>query len=1208
MKNLRECRIALWATLLIGFVACFPRIGLAQSQGAIAGNVLDPTGALIPNAKLTAKGEATGATYEAAASSAGAYLLSNLKPGAYDVTVTADGFSASTVQGVVVQVGTTTSLNVTLQPGAVTQTVTVNGEAPTVEATTNDVGTVVTNRQVMDLPLALGTTVQSMRSPEAFVFLTPGTVGPGTNGAGSNGASTGGPFESKISGGQNYGTEVLLDGASTYRSENGSSFDETAPSVEAIGEFRVETSTMPAEYGRTTGGIEIFSTKAGTNSFHGTAYDLFRNEDLDANSWFNNYQGLPRALDKQNDYGGTLGGPVLIPKIYNGKDKTFFFFSWEQYRQNQGGTATSTVPTAAEKNGDFSQVLDTSRVVGTNPCEGGANIYYGEIFDPATTRTVNGAQCRASYLSETGKNAIPASQFSPIGQKLLSYYPDPLNGNLINNFAYPYSYPLLDTTMTIRGDQNLGQRDKLYFTYSSRDNTRLSTIPIFNNPAGQGRAQDFFTHYIRVGNDYTISPSLLEHLNIGFNHTNSSNVGAGVRLGNGQNWDQVLGIAGAAGPMFPGIGAGEPNITGIGDNVDNDTIDYGYRINDSLDYVVGKHNFRFGVDYRYQIFEPGALNNTSGTFNFARAETSGSVLTNALSGNGIASMLLGQIDNANLTDYASQAKWLTHYYGLFIQDSFKVTPSFTLNYGLRWDVDAPRYEAHGDTSNISLTAPNPAAGNLPGALVFAGKGAGRNGVVHETWANTWHKDFGPRIGFAWAPGKLGGNTVFRGGYGILYGALTYAEFGGDLQTGFQANPVFSSPNGFTPAFNLASGFPGYPKPPNLDPSQSNFSGNPANAYVDPSYGRPAMVQNWSFDIQRELATDLILDVGYVGMHSTHLRSNVDPFNNLSPSYFGLGSLLSQPLSSPQAQAAGIGAPFPGFGLDRNVAEALLPYPQFFALNTDCCLENLGQSSYNALEVQLRRRFRNGLNLLVSYTWSKTLTDADSILPFFANLAGGGTVQNPFDLKHEKSLSNQDVPHNLVLSYVYELPVGKGKKFLNHGGAANAILGGWAVSGIHTYHSGQPERFCCATGIPFFDGAIRYDLVPGQPILSQAFTSGNYNPVTTPIFNRNAFIDPNAPARIAAGGAYQFGTMGRNLGSVRSFFYSSEDFNIMKHVPIAERMNLLLEASILDAFNRNIFDNHVNVDLNPNDANFGIMNPGAVIMGPRRIQLELKLEF
>ena len=748
-KDRRTLLCMLMCVLMMGVLT---GMAFAQAnQGAIAGSVSDPSGALIPNAKITATDASTGAKYETVSSSAGAYSIPNVKNGTYNVTVTAAGFNAANVTGVVVQVGTTSSLNISMKAGNVAETVTVQGDAPTVETETSDIGTVVTTKQVLDLPLALGSTVQAMRSPEAFVFLTPGTVGPGTNGGGSNGASTGGPFESKISGGQNYGTEVLLDGASTYRSENGSSFDETAPSVEALGEFRVETSTMPAELGRTTGGIEIFNTKAGTNAFHGTAYDLFRNEDLDANTWYNNYIGVSRALDKQNDYGGTLGGPVWIPKIYNGKDKTFFLFSWEQYRQNQGGLSTTTVPTVAQKNGDFSSTLDTSRIIGTNPCDG-SNVYFGEIFDPATTRVVNGSQCRTSFLAETGKNAIPASRLSPIGQKILSYYPDPQNSSPTNNYSLPYSFPLLDTTMTFRIDQNLGQKDKAYFSYSSRENARLSSNPFFNNVAGGGTSQDVFTHYMRFANDYTISPTIYDHLNIGFNKLQSANFGAGIAAGGGNSYAQTLGIPGILGRTFPGINLNESTTTGIGNTLDDNRFDYGYRLNDTLDWAHGKHDFKFGFDYRLQIFEPNSADNASGTFNFARAETAvtpGGLA--GLTGNGIASALLGQIDSANLTAYAGQARWRSHYYALFVQDSYKIAPTFTLNYGFRWDVDAPRYEAHGDTSNISLTAPNPAAGGRPGALVFAGKGAGRNGNVQETWTPTWHKDFAPRLGFAWAP-------------------------------------------------------------------------------------------------------------------------------------------------------------------------------------------------------------------------------------------------------------------------------------------------------------------------------------------------------------------------------------------------------------------------------------------------------------------------
>ncbi len=1209
MKSIRGYlnRRGIVAALPLLALLLLPGASFGQSgQGAMSGNVQDPSGALVPGAKITAVERGSGSSYDTVSSSAGAYSFPNLRVGTYDVTTNSTGFAPSQVTGVVVQVGTTSSLNITLQTGNLTQTVEVSGDAPTVEAETSDIGSVVTTKQVLDLPLALGSTVQAMRSPEAFVFLTPGTVGPGTNGGGSNGATTGGPFESKITGGQNYGTEILLDGASVYRSENGSSFDEAAPSVEALGEFRIETSTMPAEYGRTTGGVEIFNTKSGTNSFHGTAYDLFRNEDLDANSWNNNYHGLPRVLDRQNDYGGTFGGPVIIPKLYNGRNKTFFLFSWEQYRQNQGGTSTSTVPTAAEKAGDFSSTLNTGNIIGTNPCENNAPIYFGEIFDPASTKLVNGSPCRTSYLTETGKNAIPSSQISPFGQKLITYYPDPQNGNATNNYILPYAFPLLDTTMTVRIDQNISQNDKLYFTYSSRDNTRLSTNPFFANVAGAGRAQDFFTHFIRVGNDFTISPTLLDHLNLGFNHTNSSNVGAGVRTGG--NFDQALGISGTpSGATFPNINVNESQISGLGDSVNNHTIDYGYRFTDTLDWFKGKHNVRVGFDYRYQIFEPGSLNNASGSFNFSRAETAGTLLTNGQSGNGLASALLGLVDNANLVDVASQPQWRSHYYALFAQDSYKVSKSLTLNLGIRWDVDAPRYEKHGNTSNISLTAPNPAAGGIPGALVFAGVGPGRNGHVDESWVSAYHKDFAPRIGFAWSPGFMGGKTVVRGGYGILYGALTYADFGGNLQSGFQANPGVSSSNGFTPAFNIASGFPAYTKPPNLDPSQVNLQGNPANAYIDPSYNRPAMVQNWSFEIQQQLATDLILDVAYVGQHSTHLRSSFDPVNRVPLNDLALGNLLNAPISSPQAQAAGFHLPYPSFPSDRPVSQAIQPFPQYYVLNTDCCLENLGQSTYNALQASVRRRFHNGLNLMASYTWSKTMTDADSTLPFFATLAGGGSAQNPFNLKGEKAVSNQDIPQNFVLSYIYELPVGRGKKFLDHGGFLNAALGGWSVSGIQTYHSGQPFSFCCATGAPTY-GSIRFNQVQGQPFFTQAFLSGHYNPANVVILNSAAFSDPNAPARIQAGGAYEFGDMSRTISQVRSLFYKSEDFNVLKRTYITERTDILFQLSLLDAFNRHIFDDRTAVNLNPNDPHFGILNPAATIMGPRRVQLQLKFEF
>jgi hypothetical protein len=1232
-------------------ILTFSSLAVSQAnQGAIAGVVEDSSGAVVPNAKLTATEKSTGTVYTTVSSSAGTYRFPNVRIGTYDLSVSATGFKSPTLTGIVVQVATTAAIDVKLNAGAVTESIMVQADAPTLQTESSDMGTVVDAKQILDLPLALGSTVQAMRSPEAFVYLTPGAVGPGSD------SGNGGTFESKISGGQNYATEVLLDGSSTTRSENGSSFDETAPSVDAIGEFKVITSTLPAEFGRTTGGIESFSTKAGTNKYHGEAYEIFRNEDLDANTWGNNFlisqnptdmTPFRTPLDRQNDYGGTFGGPVVIPHLYNGKDKSFFFFSWEQYRQTNGGVTTSTVPTAQELAGNFNATLDTGNILGINPCDG-TNIYQGEIFDPATTQTVGGVECRTAFMNEAGNignNGIPTTRFSTVGQNILSYYPAPQNLNLTSNYTYPFSYPILDTAMTVRIDQNITSKSKAYFTYNSRTNNRLSTNPEWGNAGGAGRNQTFTTHFIRFGYDYSFTPSLLNHFNVGYNRTNSANIGAGVAFGGGANWDAKLGITGASGPMFPAINVAEGTTASFGDSVDGDTIDNGFRFNDSLTWVKGKHVLKVGYEQWYQQYSPLNYGNESGTFNFGRGQTQATSQTATnQSGNGIASLLLGELGSANLTDYANQARWLRSYFSGFIQDSYKVTPTLTVNIGFRYEIDEPQKEARGDTSNISLTTPNPGAGNLPGALVFAGVGPGRNGNVNERWANIWKKDFGPRIGFAWAPSALKGNTVLRGGYGIIYGNLQYADFGAFNLTGFQANPAFNSPNGFDPVLKIDSGLPSYTPPPNLDPTQLNFTGP---QYTDPSYGRPPMIQNWSFEIQHQLATDLIMDIAYVGEHSVSLRSNYDAVNTLNPKYFSMGSALGNPLGSQSA----VPPPYPGFPSGDDVAQALVPFPQYFGFNTDGALENLGQSTYSALEGQLTRRFHNGLNLMASYTWSKILTDADSALPFFATLHQGGAPSNVFDRRVDKAISNQDLPQNFVLSYIYELPFGKNKKFLSKPGLEDRVVGGWSVSGIQRYESGQPIAFGCATAPPAYADCIRFNYLPNASIQSAAWKgkNGNFVPITaaayalgspgTPIFNpldtalgavNPAFDDPNSGQNLAANGTYVFGTSPRVDGSVRMGAYLSEDFNLLKRTKITEGSDVLFQVNFLNAFNRHVWNRPS--DLGPYDSSmvqlpqnpigtlvpggFGQINwndftttgGGGYLLFPRRIQLQLKFEF
>ena len=1227
------------------FVLVTAGTSLAQSdRGTIAGTVLDSSGAVVQGASVTATGANTGAVYKTTSTDTGAYRIPDMQVGVYNITITAAGFKTSEQKGVVVQINTTSSLDITLQPGAVTDTLTVLADVPTLQTETSDIGTVVSERQIMDLPLAVNASGQShLRSPETFVFLTPGTTGPGTADNGN------GIFQAKLAGGQNFGNEVLLDGASTARADSGSSFDQTAPSVEALQEFKITTSTLSSEFGRTTGGVESFTTKSGTNNYHGTLYDIFRNEDLNAKEWFQNFRGQNKDIDKKNDYGGSVGGPVWIPKLYKGRDKTFFFFSWEQYRQKQGSTATSTVPTDAERAGDFSFLLNPSNPLGTNPCDN-TTIIQGQIFDPTTTKTVGGVQCRTAFPN----NKVP---ISTVAQNILKFIPEPTTtdkNQLANNFFFSTVNPILDTTWSVRVDHSFSDKNKLFFTFSKRDQESINGSPDLPVPLDGGSfSHPFVTDYYRVGFEHFFSPSLLNHLNVGLNRIYNNNVASSA---NGTDWPAKLGISGAHGPIFPEISFSSNTnqaLTGYGTAQYDANYVSSLVVADSVSWFKGRHSMRFGIDWRaYQYSLVDRSHESPGLgFDLAQTAVESTLSGPGKTGDAFASFLIGAVQNWSLAVRSHQPRFDSRYVGGYAQEDFKARSNLMINIGLRYEVETPRREASNQQSVISLTAPNPGAigpsGPLPGALIFGGTGQGRCNCS-ATGAQTYYKDFAPRLGFAYAPDHLLrylGRTVLRGGYAIYYGPLDYGDFAQSLTDGFTASP--SAFANFAPAIFLDSGIPSFTPPPNLDPAQDNGGfgfGFGGPTYIAASYGRPGMVQNWSLEAERQLAPDLILSVGYVGTHATRLRSSLAQINNLNPKFFSLGTALSQDISG---NTVGVTPPFAGFS--GSVGQALRPFPQYGGIDTDCCLENLGQSTYHALLAKVERRFHNGLNLLASYTFSKTLTDADSALPTFAQFSGGGLVQNSYNLRGEKSLSYQDIPHTFVVSYIYELPVGKGKKFLNRGGIADKVLGGWQVGGVQRYQSGQPLSFNCNGGqfggpIPGYDGCIRLNRVPGQPLLSP--TAGKFDPTNilalqnqcganpllpqcqvfpdpanpsvgcteksdgtftappgvTTYFNCAAFFDPNASDLVANRG-YVFGNMPRITGEVRSHAYINEDFSIIKRVRFAESHSLTLKADLVNAFNRHVFGRP---DTGPADGTSGAVF--GTVDSSRKVQFALRYQF
>jgi hypothetical protein len=1156
----------LQTVICIALVAGTLSVAPAQSnRGSMAGSITDSSGALIPGAKISIRNTQTGVSSETVSSADGNYRFPELPVGAYDVNVTLNGFKTAQRTGVIVEVNSTSALDIQLVPGNLSETVSVVSDAPTLQTESSDVGTTVNSRQVLELPLLVNG-VSGLRTPEAFVFLTPGTVGPGS--ATDNGqnrdnptANNGGAFQSKITGSQNFSNEVLLDGASVFRSENGSSFDETAMSVESVQEFRVLTSTYPAEFGRTGGGVTSFVIKSGTNDLHGDFYDFFRNRWLDANRFFNNAIGAPRPLDNHHDFGATIGGPIWIPKLYQGKNKTFFFFSYEGFRRKEGGAQISTLPTNAFLQGNFSSLLTTNQI-GVDAL--GRAIFQGQIFNPATTRVVNGQTVRDPFPG----NIIQPNLFSNVAKNVIKLLPQPSNSSQFQNFIFGGVNPVTVDTYQFKVDHAFSDIDRLSGSFSYRLNSRLTGLPSLPDPLEAGVShQDFTTYYYRVNHDHTFSPTLLNHITLGFNRTRSDNRSNAA----GVDWASQLGLAGVGPNLFPHFDFGE-GITGIGNTTFNLNIDNGFRFSDSINWVKGKHSIKLGVDFRYQEYTPTNQGGTSGVFGFGRGQTAATPTLTSQTGFGFASFLLGDVANASNNISPNIAQWRSKYYALFVQDDVKLTRNLTLNLGLRWDVDYPRHELHNRFSSFDPTIPNPGAGGLLGAVAFAGDGPGRAGTT--TFARTYHKDFGPRIGFAYSPnfgdsgflGRMFGSnrTVIRGGYGIYYEALVYADFGERLVAGFGGSRDFPSTNGFDPAFLLDQGLPqNFPHPPFIDPTIRNGTDV---EYLPKSSGRPPMIQNWSFEVQNRLATDLILSTAYVASAGHHLRSDLQRVDTLAPQYLALGDLLFADINSPQAAAAGIRPPYAGF--QGQVFQALRPYPQYTFINTDCCLENIGNSTYNALQVKLERRFHSGLTLLASYTFSKAITDADSALPVFATFSGGGGVQNPYNRHAEKSISNQDIPHIAIISYIYELPVGQGKALAPSNKALNAVAGGWEVAGVLRYQSGQPFAFNGFGGPPTF-GTIRPNRVPGQPLLSSAVTSGHFDPFANLYFNPAAFADPNAGR--SPTDPFRFGDFPRVTGEARSPAFLNEDLSLLKNTRLfAERVNVQFRAEAFNIFNRVVF--------------------------------------
>jgi len=1248
-----------WAVLLALLLGISGSAWAQLDAGTVSGTVLDPAGKVVVAASVSLVGQATGTTYATVSSTSGYYVFPSVRPGKYDLSVTATGFKVALSKGVTVAVGVTSATDVRLDLGSSTETISVVAGDQTLEGDSSSIDASIQPEQVDHLPL----TVAGWRSLETLVYLAPGVAGFGMAASADS---------MKINGGQENGTDFLIDGITTNRQQNGSgSFGILSPSVDAVNEFKVSISSLPVEEGRTTGGVANYNTKGGTNEFHGSAYEFLKNAVLDGNTWFNNGNisthgntaaaraTYKRSADTKNDFGINLGGPIRIPHLYNGTNKTFFFFNWEQWRQTYGGPITSQLPTPAQLGSDgqfydFSSLLGGA--LGTSPC--GETVYTGEIMDPQYDYA-GSVPCRYAGFGQTvtgtsgnyavsgmPTNKIPIARASTIAKNLVNTYLMPLaqqevTGSSSYNYVYRSVGNIANTNYSLRLDHNIGQSHKIWAFWSSRENTDSGGNS--NMPAPIQTCcgtTDQLGKLFRAGWDWTISPTMVNTLTLGANRSNNINKSKASQMGT--DWDKKFGIANGFSNDFPVFEFYGNTFGSMGEMEDSTDVDNVLAVNDVLHWQHGAHSFTFGGDAQYHQYSwvshiGGTCSGNAGCFQYWANQTASDENYWGQDGNSFAAFMIGETGLASNLYAVHNPRWIMHGGSLFVGDTWKMRPNLSINLGLRWSYDTPRKEAGGNTANWDPTMVDAAtnAGVLPqarGALVFAGVGAGRNGNRNETWGSIWKKDFEPRVGFAWEPGILERKLVVRGSSGIYYGPLVYADYGQGMVQGFtnQGSLWTSDPLDGVP---LDNGLQALSTSPNLNPNQLDGTTIGAD-YVSKANGRPGMTMNWALETQYQITPHLFATLGYMGMHATHLHAMLNFMNDVPDKYMALGDYLNWWAYYPGDPNASnhVGAPLQPYAnfscasgctwpISEPTYQALRPFPQVTYINSDSYLQNMGQSTYNALEARLERRFYNGLNITTSLTWSKTLTDADVIQPYWSTLQNGGAVQDPENLRAEKSVSSEDLPLNFVVSYIYELPIGRGKHFMGAAsGWMNALVGGWSVSGIQHYQSGQPISIYGATGIPGKNSSVRFNRVAGQPVKNPnyknplAFNStSNATACATGYFNCAAFYDPNlyqnrdpnGTGTTGQGNAWKFGSMPRNSADIRGPRYSTEDFGISKLIPITSRYKVDFRFEMFDAFNRHIFTRPVSY---MNAASTSAGQIGGLQNGPRSMQVHLKINY
>jgi hypothetical protein len=1199
----------LWA---VTFVVVASGIGFAQGdRGTITGTVTDAANAVVGGASIELKNTQSGATFTAATTETGNYTLAQLPPGTYQLTVSLAGFKKYIRQNIVLEPTQTLRLDAGLEVGAPQDSITINEEVPLLSTENGEITHEIPASRLVDLGL-LGTggtfsSSQGLRFYQTEIQLIPGASVP----------ASGFILGVRVNGAVNGTQRTQIDGMDSTNGINSVQAG-TGISVDAMQETAIQTSTFAPEFGSVGGGLFNITTRSGTNRFHGAGYDYHSNEAFDAYTPFSGILSTPptpntRPRIRRNDYGFSMGGPIWLGKLYDGHDKSFLFFNFEQYREFFVlPSSPITVPTDAYRLGDFSKAL-TGRVLGTDPL--GRPIMEGAIYDPspATTHIVNGQVVRDPFPG----NIIKPDRFDPVALAIQKLIPEPTSPNLLfNNYLPLVPNDRVTENWSLKPDHQINSKAKisgLFLTNYSYSQYSQSLNGSEGLPAMITATRGTFSHSYnwRVNFDYTISPTRLLHLGAGLllyqlnDHSPTQNFS-----------DSSIGLTGVPNPggRFPTIGSmvsstGAGGMVGMGPGVGGAqslTKQMTPSFQASLTDVRGNHTLKFGSEVRIFGYPYLSLAQTNGSFSFSGAETAQPYAQSTTIGVGTvgfpyASFLLGLVDSGTVNPPAN-VRTGKRFISLFAQDSWKVTRKLTLDYGLRYDFDTYPREQYGRMPSLAPTTPNPTAGGYPGATIY-------EQTCHCSFARNYPYAFGPRFGMAY---QFLPKSVLRLGAGIVYDGTATASTGA---TSSGPNDAFSSPTFGTQAMTLGGGVPqSYVLPwPNFSPGafpNPNFpaaANGPANV-VDRNAGRPARQIQWNIGIQREVIKDLVIDASYVGNRGAWwLSSSLVNYNALTPQMLlakGLDitnpadrAILTAQIGSSAAGRFQNQIPYQGFGTTNTVAQAVRPFPQFKS-GLAAVWAPLGRTWYDALQFKATKRVSHGLDVVYVFSYQHE----------YQLGVEGGVINGIQNRSVNKTISGFSQPLVSTLSVNYRVPA-----FAERNKIVSQVLRDWAVGGTFKYASGTPILAPASINnlSSLLFQSTFFNRVPGQPLFLKDLNCHCIDPTHDLVLNPNAWSDP---------GAGNFGTGAMYYNDYRYARRPNEVMTLGRVFKFNEQgMQLTLRMNFQNIFNRTYLPNPGGGPTTPTahggngllSNGFGFINYGTIASSaypPRQGTLEMRFQF